>query len=55
LPKEFSRKEVTEIGTKLNLSATTVDDVLKSATKNHLPELNLGTTADLKYSITVLY
>ena len=30
LPKEFTRKEATEIGTKFKLSARTVDDVLKS-------------------------
>ena len=42
LPKEFTRKEATEIGTKFKMSARTVDDILKSATGYTLTKLKPG-------------
>jgi hypothetical protein len=40
LPKEFTRKEATVIGTKFNLSARTVDEVLRSL--NGLTKIKAG-------------
>jgi len=42
LPKEFTRKEATEIGTKFKLSARTVDDVLKSCLGVSLTKIKAG-------------
>ena len=42
LPKEFTRKEATEIGTKYKLSARTVDDVLKSCLGVSLTKIKAG-------------
>ena len=42
LPKEFTRKEATEIGTKFKMSARTVDEILKSATGYTLTKIKPG-------------
>ena len=42
LPKEFTRKEATEVGTKFKISPRTVDEILKSATGYTLTKLKPG-------------